>query len=76
VVTFLQEEPAGFPKLPIRLEGAQLLALNGRELLSAYVPTPGDPVFMRLIERHCGKSQTTRTWDTVRKVVAAGSQQE
>jgi len=49
-----------------------LLALNGRELISAYVPQQNDPVFMRLIERHCGKAQTTRTWDTVRKVCSAG----
>jgi uncharacterized protein (DUF1697 family) len=72
VVTFLHEPAAAFPRLPIELQGARLLALHGRELLSAYVPTPNDPVFMRLIERHCGKAQTTRTWDTVLKVCAAG----
>jgi uncharacterized protein (DUF1697 family) len=72
VVTFLHEAPARFPKLPIQLDSARLIALNGRELLSAYVPTGNDPVFMRLIEQHCGKVQTTRTWDTVCKVCAAG----
>lgn len=71
VVTFLHEPPADFADLPIELGGARLLALADRELFGAYTPTPGDPVFMRLIERHCGKSQTTRTWDTVRKVCAA-----
>jgi uncharacterized protein (DUF1697 family) len=73
VVTFLHQTPADFPQLPIELDGACLLALQGRELFSAYVPARNDPVFMRLIERHCGKSQTTRTWDTVCKVVAAGA---
>lgn len=73
VVTFLHEPPRDFPSLPIELGAARLLALEDRELFCAYVPSPGDPVFMRLIERHCGKAQTTRTWDTVRKVCAAGT---
>ena len=73
VVTFLHEAPADFPKLPIELDGARLLALSGRELFSAYVPSPGDPAFMRLIDKHCGKAQTTRTWDTVTKVCSAGA---
>jgi uncharacterized protein (DUF1697 family) len=73
VVTFLHEAPKDFPKLPIELGGARLLALKDRELFCAYVPTPGDPVFMRLIDKHCGKGQTTRTWDTVRKVCSAGA---
>lgn len=72
VVTFLHEPPQDMPPLPIELNGARLLAWKDRELFSAYVPTRNDPVFMRLIERHCGKAQTTRTWDTVRKVVAVG----
>lgn len=73
VVTFLHESPGDFPQLPIELGGARLLALQDRERFCAYVPAPGDPVFMRLIERHCGKAQTTRTWDTLRKVCAAGA---
>jgi len=71
IVTFLHERPADFPKLPIELDGARILALKDLELFSAYVPQKNDPVFMRLIEKHCGKAQTTRTWDTVRKVCAA-----
>ena len=73
VVTFLHEAPKDFPKLPIELDGARLLALEGRELFSAYVPQKNDPVFMRLIDKHAGKAQTTRTWDTVRKVCSAGA---
>jgi hypothetical protein len=53
------------------LEGARLLSLNGRELFSAYVPSPKGPVFMSLIERTFGKELTTRTWDTVAKVSRA-----
>lgn len=73
VVTFLHEAPANFPKLPIQLGHARLLALKDRELFSAYVPGPKGPVFMQLIEKHCGKAQTTRTWDTVRKARTAGA---
>jgi hypothetical protein len=32
------------------------------------VPSPRGPVFMSLIKKNFGEDQTTRTWDTVRKV--------
>jgi hypothetical protein len=38
--------------------------------LVSYLPRPGDPAFMRLIEKTFGKNVTTRTWDTVAKIVA------
>jgi uncharacterized protein (DUF1697 family) len=68
IVTFLRDEPRSKVALPLELHGARLLALNGRELFSAYVPSPKGPVFMSLIERTFGKELTTRTWDTVAKV--------
>jgi hypothetical protein len=71
VVTFLPETPAAVPRLPIEVDGASMLALRERELLSVYVPSPKGPVFMGLIERTFGKDVTTRTWDTLRKVCAA-----
>jgi uncharacterized protein (DUF1697 family) len=71
VVTFLLDAPVRVPKLPIQLEGAQILAVKGHEVFSAYVPGPKGPVFMNLIERTFGKDVTTRTWDTVRKTVHA-----
>jgi uncharacterized protein (DUF1697 family) len=71
IVTFLRDEPAATVALPIELDGASLLALDGRELFSAYLPTPKGPVFMSLIERTFGKELTTRTWDTVARVVRA-----
>jgi uncharacterized protein (DUF1697 family) len=73
VVTFLHEAPAAPPQLPVERRGARLLALRGREALTVYVPTPGDPAFMSLIEDTLGRELTTRTWDTVKKVVAAAS---
>jgi uncharacterized protein (DUF1697 family) len=71
VVTFLQEAPEQPPALPLAKDEARILALQGREVFTAYVPVPGHPVFMALIEKTFGKDVTTRTWDTVRKCVAA-----
>jgi uncharacterized protein (DUF1697 family) len=68
IVTFLRKVPKASISLPVEMEGARLLALDGRELFSAYVPSPKGAVFMALIERTFGKDVTTRTWDTVAKV--------
>jgi uncharacterized protein (DUF1697 family) len=70
VITFLGTQPKEAPKLPIEIDGAKILSLLGRELLSAYVPGPKGPVFMTLIESNFGKVVTTRSWDTLRKVCA------
>jgi uncharacterized protein (DUF1697 family) len=71
IVTFLRNEPPAAIELPVEKDNARILALEGRELFSAYLPTPKGPVFMTLIERAVGKEVTTRTWDTVGKVARA-----
>ena len=71
IVTFLRDAPTASLALPIEQDGAQLLLLRGREVFSAYLPSPKGPVFMTLIERTFGKEVTTRTWDTVGKVARA-----
>jgi uncharacterized protein (DUF1697 family) len=71
IVTFLRDEPGSKLALPIELEGARILCIEGREVFSAYLPSPKGPVFMALIERTLGKELTTRTWDTVTKVARA-----
>jgi uncharacterized protein (DUF1697 family) len=71
IVTFLRDEPGSKLALPIELEGARILCIEGREVFSAYLPSPKGPVFMALIERTLGKELTTRTWDTVAKVARA-----
>ena len=73
VVTFLREVPKSKPRLPIEQDGARLLCLEGTELYTAYVRSPRGPVFMVLIEKTFGKEVTTRTWDTIQKVVNATS---
>ena len=71
MITFLGTKPKEAPKLPIEVDGAKILSLLEREVLSAYVPGPKGPIFMTVIERNFGKDVTTRTWDTLRKVCAA-----
>jgi len=68
VVTFLREEPGKEIALPIELDGARIVVMQGREVFSAYLPGPRGPVFMSLIEKTFGKRVTTRTWETVKKV--------
>jgi len=73
IVTFLQDKPRRTVALPAELHGARILARKGGEVFTAYLPTPKGPVFMALIEKTFGKEQTTRTWDTVTKVVRAAT---
>lgn len=71
VITFLRRAPERAPALPIRQDGASILALAGTEVLTAYVPSPKGPVFMTLLERTFGSDITTRTLDTVAKCTRA-----
>lgn len=71
IVTFLRHEPSSKVALPVELEGARLLARQGRDVFGAYVRHPKAPVFMTLIEKTFGKEQTTRTWNSVAKVARA-----
>ncbi len=71
VVTFLREPPAVKLKLPIEANGVRILAMHEREVFTAYVPQPGNPVFMTMLEKTFGTGMTTRTWDSVRKCVRA-----
>jgi uncharacterized protein (DUF1697 family) len=71
IVTFLRQPAGTRLELPIEQDNARLLTLIGREVYSAYLPTPKGPVFMTLIERTFGRAVTTRTWDTVAKVARA-----
>jgi uncharacterized protein (DUF1697 family) len=68
VVTFLRKTCAARLSLPIEVDGARILACQGSEVFTAYVPSPKGPVFMTLIQKTFGEEITTRTWDTVRKV--------
>ena len=70
VVTFLRAAPRAKPELPIELDGARILLVEGSEVFSVYVPGPRGPVFMTLIEKTFGKEVTTRTRDTVKKAAA------
>lgn len=69
VVTFFRDRPARIPKLPVTLGKATIYAVDDHEILTAYVRQPGNPVFMTLIEKTFGKDVTTRTWDSVARIV-------
>lgn len=71
VVTFLRWPHRGKLSLPLEIDGARILAVNGCEIFTAYVPSPRGPAFMRLIEKTFGANVTTRTWETVKKCAAA-----
>ena len=71
VVTFLGAPHTAELELPLELDGASILAVQGDEVFTAYVPHAKGPVFMSLIERTFGKNVTTRTWATVEKCAAA-----
>ncbi len=71
VVSFLRQPVTPKIALPIESDGARVLCMVGREVFTAYEPSPQGPVFMTLIEKAFGKDVTTRTWDTVRKCAAA-----
>jgi len=73
VVTFLRSAPEQAIELPPALHGARIWTVRGRDALSSYVRNDKGPVFMTLIEKTFGKDVTTRTWDTVQKVVRAGA---
>ena len=72
IVTFLRDAPTRRMKLPIEQDGARILMLRGGMAFSDYTPTPKGPVFMSLLEKTFGKAQTTRTWQTIERIVTAG----
>lgn len=73
VVSFLRGMTKPAQPLPLEQDGARVLKVVGAEAFSAYVRSPRGPVFMVLIEKAFGKDVTTRTWETLEKVVRAGS---
>jgi uncharacterized protein (DUF1697 family) len=70
-VTFLRARPATNPRLPVQMKGGQILGLHGREAYLYYIPGEADPSFMTAIEKTFGKEITTRTWETVGRIVKA-----
>jgi uncharacterized protein (DUF1697 family) len=71
IVTFLRDPPGAGLRLPLEKEGARILAIDGGVVFGDYTSHPKGPVFMALLEKAFGKAQTTRTWQTVERVVAS-----
>jgi uncharacterized protein (DUF1697 family) len=70
-VTFLSAQPKVKPKLPLELRGAKMCAIEGDVAYTYYVPIAVDPAFMVLIDKTFDKNCTTRTWETVGRIVKA-----
>jgi uncharacterized protein (DUF1697 family) len=70
VVTFLHEPPVQPPSLPLQLPGVRILCVTGREVFSDYAAETRGPALMQLLQKTFGKSNTTRTWQTVEKAAA------
>ena len=62
------QNPKRSSRLPIEVDGARILRLEGKAVFIAYVPSPKGAAFMTLIEKTFGEEVTTRTWDTVEKM--------
>lgn len=70
VVTFLRTACHDV-QTPLVEEGVHVVAVQGREVFTAYVRHPKGAIFMRFLEKQFGADQTTRTWSTVTKVARA-----
>ena len=70
-VTFLPEPLKKKLALPMELRGAQICAVERDVAYTYYVPNYVDPSFMVLIDKTFQKNCTTRTWETVGRIVKA-----
>ena len=70
-VTFLPEPFRQKLTLPMELRGAQICAVERDVAYTYYVPNYVDPAFMVLIDKTFQKNCTTRTWETVGRIVKA-----
>lgn len=73
VVTFMREVPLSPPVLPLVRRDATVQACIGREAFSSYVPSLKAPDFLRVLETTFGVHITTRTWETVERIVRASA---
>lgn len=71
IVTFLGKPDKAKRSLPTEADGVRILATNGSEVFTIYVPTPKGPVFMTMLGKAFGENVTTRTWNTVRRCAGA-----
>jgi uncharacterized protein (DUF1697 family) len=67
VIAFLSQPHKEALTLPFESDDVRILAIQGDEVFTAYIPNGRGPIFMTLIEKQFGKHVTTRTWDTVKK---------
>jgi uncharacterized protein (DUF1697 family) len=70
IVTFLKREQNGTRKLPHKGTGYSMLGLCDRTIASVIDRrTTKTPDIMRLLEKEFGKDITTRTWQTIGRIL-------
>lgn len=76
-ITFLGEEKKPSIKIPWSSDDGnfRILAANGREVVSVLQVTPdhGSVDLMQILEKEFGKNITTRSWNTVEKILKAAA---
>jgi uncharacterized protein (DUF1697 family) len=70
MVTFLKAGRPRGPELPYEHDGSVALALHDDALFSV-VDTSRPPTILHWMEREYGRANTTRSWRTVRRVMAS-----
>lgn len=71
-VTFLKRRPPPSQEPPDVGPGSVLVAVRGREVLTAVDMTgPSTPIVMARLEQAYGTDMTTRTWKTVHRIADA-----
>lgn len=71
IVTFFREATECAVSLPLAYNDLRIFSADERHAYSAYIPSPTAPASLAFIEKTFGHDVTTRTWETVRKCVAA-----
>lgn len=71
IVTFFRDPARHEVSLPLALNDVSVFSACEHHAFAAYVPSPTAPTSLGLLEKTFGKDVTTRTWDTIRKCVAA-----
>ena len=66
-VTFVKKAPRGNPKLSV--EGFKMIKKSGRALFSVLDLSGTTPDLMKLLDKEFGKTNTTRSWKTIERIL-------
>ena len=69
IITFMRNSSDTKLKLPLNIASGAILKVYSREVYSVYKPSVKNPNFMGVLEKNFGKVNTTRTLETVKRVI-------